>query len=238
MSDDLPTADEPEVVEPAEQSESVADEAVSSQESPPPWGEDFDPQRAWSTIQHQRQREVELEQQVKEFSRLREDPDALNQFLSELGYELADTDEDEDPEFDPDDPFQKLEALEQKILEREQREHEAAEKAQLAQAVEMATKRMEEDLDAIGGLDELQREWIVEKALTLEPTAEGVPDIKAAYAKYTALVDAEKKRWAGSKDTSHVSPVGTSANQVPDLSDETQRHAWMQERYAAKLRDA
>lgn len=71
----------------AEEQAPTADE----QQSPsPPWGEDFDAERAWSTIQTQRQAEKDLKAQVGEYEALLADPDAL---LSRLGYETV-TDED------------------------------------------------------------------------------------------------------------------------------------------------
>lgn len=242
MDDDLTTAEEP-VVEPAEQSEVAADEAVppgDTTETPPPWGEDFDAARAWSTIQHQRSRETELEQQVKQFERLQSDPEALSEFLEGLGYELASDDEEDesdDPDFDPDDPVYRLSALEQRIAEREEREAKAAEEAEFASKVQFAEQKIEEALESLNVSDELDKEWIVEKALALPPTEEGIPNIKAAHDKFIEFQNALKKRWAGSKDTSHVA-TGTSATQVPDLDDEQQRQAWLRERYAAKLNDS
>jgi hypothetical protein len=56
--------------------------------SPPPWGEDFNPERAWNTISHLRS----FEDDAKTFRKLKEDPEARNDFLRGLGYEVEDPD--------------------------------------------------------------------------------------------------------------------------------------------------
>lgn len=42
--------------------------ATNSNPQNPPWGDDFDPARAWKTIQHLRGREADLEREKKEFA--------------------------------------------------------------------------------------------------------------------------------------------------------------------------
>lgn len=86
----------------AEEQAPTADE---QQGSTPPWGEDFDAERAWSTIQTQRQAEKDLKARVGEYEQLLADPDAL---LSRLGYEVAADEEPQAPggyeeqqEYDP-----------------------------------------------------------------------------------------------------------------------------------------
>lgn len=58
-----------------------------------PWGEDFDPERAWNTIQNLRQ----FEKQAKEYERLRSDPDAIYELARQAGL----VEEAEDPEPEP-----------------------------------------------------------------------------------------------------------------------------------------
>lgn len=120
MSDDLSQA-----AESAEAAQSAVEPEAPS--APAPWGDDFNPDRAWQTITHLRGREKELEQQAKQYERLRSDPDAQRQFLADLGYEVdEDTGVDDEVE-DPDDPIQ---PLTQKLSELEawkaQQEHQAS----------------------------------------------------------------------------------------------------------------
>jgi len=165
-----------------------------------------------------------------------DDPDTRASAAQALGLEFVDPDEVEDPDDDVDPSDRRLTALEQRIAEREQREAETAQQAEEAVLIEQAEQSIERELDAIGGLDADQREWIVNQSLLLAPTEQGFPDIPAAHVKYQAFISAEKKRWAQSKQGAVVSPVGTSATQAPDLDDPEQRVAWMTQR-AAELAD-
>lgn len=73
---------EPEVTENTtpEATTSAAEQQNTGQEETPPWGDDFDPARAWKTIQNLREREKELskvealtpehKQQLEEYNRL------------------------------------------------------------------------------------------------------------------------------------------------------------------------
>ncbi len=89
-----------------EDTETEAEETTGAQgatEDTHPWGDDFDPARAWSTIQQQREAENNLKnenrtlkEQAEFASRLREDPQALREFLEEQGYEFELDDDDED----------------------------------------------------------------------------------------------------------------------------------------------
>jgi hypothetical protein len=114
MSDD-PT----QAAEPAE----TAQGAVES-EAPiaPPWGDDFNPERAWKTILTQRDREKELESDAKAWKRFREDEEFRRQELAGLGYELnEDTDEEE---------YDQPQFVSREEFERWQHEQQAAASAQ------------------------------------------------------------------------------------------------------------
>jgi hypothetical protein len=67
------------------------------------------------------------------------------------------------------------------------------------------------------------------------PTPDGMPDIRAAHSEFEALMTAQKKQWANTKRTQHISPVGQAGTQTPDLHSMTrdERHSWMAERYRA-----
>jgi hypothetical protein len=71
----------------------------------PPWGEDFDAQRAWNTIQNLRTREKELEKAAKEYERLTSDPDAYYEHGTRQGWVELDDDPEQEPEAEStDDP--------------------------------------------------------------------------------------------------------------------------------------
>lgn len=246
MSEDPTTATEP-TDEPTAQGTVEPDAAppetpAEATEEAPPWGDDFDPQRAWNTIQTQRARETQLEQQIKA---LREDPQALNEFLSELGYELPDdeddTDEDEFLDEDPDDDDEddplaaRLKALEQKLAEQEQKEAAKAEEAVLNQMLEGVEKQFA-SID--GEMDEEQKVELLNHARLFPLTEDGLPDIRAAHdaleARVETKVKSRLKGWAGTKDGSVVNAVGAPGTQVPDLDDPAQRRAYMKQRLMAQ----
>lgn len=242
MLDDPTTADEP-TDEPADvQSTPEPDavtpetpEAVEEEVVVPPWGDDFDPERAWKTITHLRSREKELETAAKEYERLRSDPDAQAKFLEQLGYELADDDTDEPAgEVDVEDDDEPLDPLEQRLARIEELE---AQRAQEAQTQRLVTY-VEREFDEIGGLSDDQRTFVLNHARLLPFTPDGMPDIKSAHVAYLEHVAALKKEWAGTKKAASVSPVGTSGTQVPNLDNPKERHEWLKQQLAAKNSDS
>lgn len=246
MSDEPTTATEP-TDEPTAQGTVEPDAAAPETttavtEDAPPWGDDFDPQRAWNTIQTQRARETELEQQ---FKALREDPKALSEFLSELGYELPDDDDDTDEDTfleddpDEDDPLAaRLKDLERKLAEREQKESAQAEEAQLNQMLEGVEKQF---ASISPDIDEQQKVQLLNDARLLPLTEQGLPDVKAAHEAREAFIqsqlDARLKGWAGTKDGQVVNPVGAAGTQVPDLDDPVQRRAYMKQKLMQAQQD-
>ena len=82
--------------EPDEAAEAAeaAQSAVDTEGSPPPWGDDFNPERAWQTITHLRGREKELESDAKAWKRLQEDEEARLEFARQH-FDFADDDDDE-----------------------------------------------------------------------------------------------------------------------------------------------
>ena len=79
-----------------------AAQGADADSTPVPWGDDFNPEKAWRTITHLRGREKELETEAKAWKRFREDEEYRRQQLGELGYEFDEEDlEDEDDFEDP-----------------------------------------------------------------------------------------------------------------------------------------
>jgi hypothetical protein len=146
--------------------------------APAPWGDDFNPERAWQTISHLRGREKELESKAKQFERLAEDEDALREFLAERGFTF-DEDDEEEP-FDgttEDDPTAELRT---KLSELEQW------KAQ--QEAERGLAQFNKDLDGFAKeasveLSDLDREFI------LSQTIKGGNNPKAAKAAFDRFVE-------------------------------------------------
>lgn len=119
VSDDLSQA-----AESAEAAQGAVEPDAPS--APAPWGDDFNPERAWQTITHLRGREKELESDAKAWKRLQEDETAFNDLLTQRGYEVEapaeyDVEAAEDPDDDPIRPLtQKLSELEQWKAQQEQ----------------------------------------------------------------------------------------------------------------------
>ncbi len=117
MADDLETTD-------AAQDAVEPDNTPSVEESAP-WGDDFDANRAWNTIQNLRAREKELEKDAAEYKRLTSDPDAYYEHGTRQGWvELEDTPE-EPEDAEPDDAPWSRDVAELKAW-KEQQEQAAA----------------------------------------------------------------------------------------------------------------
>lgn len=87
---------------PATEPDEAAQVAAEQQPASPPWGDDFDAQRAWDTITKLRG----FEKQAKEFERIQSDEEARTAWLKSQGYEFAESDEASDSdelEFEDDD---------------------------------------------------------------------------------------------------------------------------------------
>lgn len=155
-----------------------------------------------------------------------DDPDTRAEAARALGYEFV---TDEDPTHAP-DPVEslraELEGLKQAQAQREQQ-------AQQEQQMQALQQYIDGQLDGIDGLDQADREWVTIRALNKPPREDGLPDLHAAYAELQARDEAAQRRWAESKRTQRVSPVGQAGAQAPDLTDPVQRQQWMLERAAA-----
>lgn len=215
---------------PADEPVDAAQGAVTD-DAPPPWGDDFDPNRAWKTITHLRDREKELERAAKEYERLTSDEDAFKTLGAEkFGYDFA-ADEDDVEDFDTDPTAAELAAVKQQLEDltkwRDQELTTRQEQAfqnhlgQLAEAAEVE-------------LEDTDKEWI---ALHASRADGGVnpQNVEAAFNALRARFEAQEQAAIerlkqGKKRAPHVANAGTPATVTEDLDDPQTRVRWMVER--------
>ncbi len=152
------------------------------------------------------------------------DPEAFQA----LGLEFADR-EDTTPDDGLEDPYdQRLAALEQRLEEQQT----ASQQQQQLAAVE---QHVEKELGALEGLDESDRDLVVRLAVAMDPTENGMPDVKGAFDSLRSRDSEAQKRWAGTKRAPRVSPTGQAGTQQPDISEMTssQRREFMAQRLQA-----
>lgn len=145
-------------------------------------------------------------QELEHWQRFETDEEYRDAYLAQLGYDI----EGNEPDESVDPNAARLEALEQRISQKEAAETEA-------QQIQMVEQYVNAQLDAIDGLDAGDRDWIESRALTIDATPEGMPDIKAAYEELQARDVQAQKRWAASKNAPRFSANGQPGNQAPDL---------------------
>lgn len=207
---------------------------------PPPWGEDFQPERAWETIQKQRAREAELEPAAKTFKRLDagEDLDTFKKLAEKYGFELPEVEEEPDEdEFDDDDP---RDAQLKELTERQKAHDEwIAEQRQVA-TVRAFTTDLDEMLAEKGvELDEDDRALIFERSARIGQETKSWDRNATAKAldwllgKYEKREQAAVERLKSSKRAPHVSPGGKpGSGPQPDLTTREGREALFKERLA------
>lgn len=213
---------------PEEESQSV--ETTEEQPSPP-WGDDFDAQRAWSTIQNLRG----VEKEYKEFQQNLRDPEKGPELLGEYGYELEADDGEDADEWD-DDQF----GLEDEVPQEDPN-------AKRLEELEAHIQRLDEQEDIkefTSHLDDLAKDDEVELSdrdreyLFLASQKLGF-NPEATEKAWKEWVDGRKqyeqsvieKYVGGKKNIPQVSKAGTSANEKPNLDDRNERRRWMTEQY-------
>lgn len=223
--DEQPETTTPDSVEEPEAAETTEAESTET----PPWGDDFDPGKAWSTIQNLRGESKELkqfQQDAREKLELLEalrDPQRQAEALRDFGIELEDT-EDRDEEDDGGDPY----------LTREEWDRHNAE--QQAQRAEQA---FTDDLNGLAkGADVELSEW--DRARLYGRTMQLGADADALKKALDELVDDRKasekeaiERYRKSKGGPRVLPGGSPAtddNNRLDIPDDAERHRRMTER--------
>ncbi len=203
----------------AEEPVEAAQDAVEttepdSVEAPAPWGDDFDPSRAWQTITHLRDREKELEKQAKEFERLQSDPDAFREFLSQRGYELPE--EDDELEHDDEAPEFRDPRVDQLLAEREQERRQQITFEVNATELDEIQKQVERDLT---------KEEIETLTSLAVPDKDGIPHIKPVW---DALQKLAPKEEPVKVKPSRTPPAGGPGEEKFDINDPAQRVAKLQ----------
>jgi hypothetical protein len=206
--------------------------AVTSEEAPPPWGDDFDPARAWKTITHLRDREKELESSHKTLRQLEDDEEARIEWLKQHGYEIE---ADEEPV--PGEDFEDDEPEDSRLKEYEQQLKQHQEWIQRQEA-ERAMQAFQKDLEQMTPegveLDEDDRQIILDRALkhkdgwNRDTTQEALTWLLGRYEKRES---AAIERLKGSKRAPHVSSGGKAGKgPQPDLDTEAGRAAYYADR--------
>ena len=159
-----------------------------------------------------------------------EDQDTRLQAAQALGLEFVTDDQDQQEPLDPMDELRaELAQMKSGLAERDQNTAQEQQIAELEQNINS-------QLDQITGLDESDRDWVLYRALNMPVTTDGLPDIPGAHAALVERDEAAQRRWASSKTAAPVPAVGQQATHAPDLTDESQRQAWMLER-ASRMND-
>lgn len=223
--------DEPnETTEAVEETPSPEAAETTAEESPP-WGDDFDASRAWNTIQTLRGEVKESKQTAQEAKELRDaisiaqDPnhpqhrEAL-EYL-EFPYELED-DEDFDLEDDSDPNAERLSAVEQQLQSQQEAENLREFNAHLGDLAENAEIELSQrDQNYLLNAS-------VEGGFTPEATEQAFKDWFEERKNHDKQV---VERYLKTKQAPHVSKVGSSATELPDLDDRQKRIAHMTEQY-------
>lgn len=175
------------------------------------------------------QRASQIEQMVAGLRS--EDPDTRRWAAEGLGVELADEDPGEPLHEDPRIAQLLAEQAEMKAWKEQQQQRDT--QADEQQRIDQIDAQAQAKLAAIDGLDDEERDWVYGRALTNHPpTTDGLPDIEAAHAELVAFQQKQMQKWAASKRAPHVTPVGSSGTQQPNLDDPAERVAWMTQRLA------
>ena len=215
----------------AAESAEAAKDAVETDSSTPPWGDDFDAERAWKTITSQRETEKELKERLRQEQAIWEDEQAVaaraaERFQWQLDEDEPDPEDDDDTE-EPVDP--RVEAHDRWI--RQQQE---------AQAI----KDFNEDLDKAAGEAQVTLTQRDRKTILADSVANGFNPEATRKALKELVEDREQLRasWQEelktSKKTSRSPGSGQTATQVPDLDDDQQRRQWMAEQLRIRNADS
>jgi hypothetical protein len=195
--------------------------AVQAETPSPPWGEDFDADRAWRSIQAGRETEKELKERLRAAEAAWDDEDAAYQRVSEkFPHWLEDTasvESDDDDEFEDDPTHAELAALK----EQAQTHQEWIAQQQAQEFKRDFNKHVSELCGDEIELDDEDREFILQRSLS-DKAGPGPDATERAFkwltSRYTAREQAALERVTSSKRAPHVSAGGKAGKgPQPDL---------------------
>ena len=218
--------------------------SVPDASSPPPWGDEFDAQRAWNTINHLRDRERELDTSHKALERLRggDDLDTFRDLAAAYGFEIPE-DEEQGPDEDlfndvpADDPYlPRINEVAQKV----DPVIEWVQDQQLEQALGAFNKHVNELAEKVSTEDNPFELDDDDRSLLLAASIQGGFNEKAtedAFNKYKARIDARtraeevaeaeaQEAYKRSKKAPHVTSAGKPGTEVPSLDTHEDRMTW------------
>lgn len=201
--------------------------ADTTSDEKPPWGDDFDPQKAWDTIQTQRASEKELKERAKRADELEaelQDEQKLLDRLRERGYEV---DDDEDPALEDEDGEFRDPRVDELIAAREREQAEALVSDIQGHVKELAGKQSLE-------LTDRQLRSLTREALDAGADPDATERLFGEFVEELKEYDKRAiERYRKSKNTT-VPPGGgreaTDESNRLDIDDDSERHRRMAER--------
>lgn len=222
MSEDLESAVEAEETTPQGEVE----------ESSPPWGEDFQPEKAWKTITTQRESERELKERLKQEQSVWDDEDALRERLKAAGFEIAEDEED----VDDDEDLASYEDESQSEYDKRIAALEAREQERQANA---AVQQFKDHVNELAAKAEIELDDDDVEFLFTKSVNQGFTE-KATEAAFEKYVERQKfreaqilERYRGSKKAPHISSSGQAASKTVDLDDPRARADYLDEKFGA-----
>lgn len=146
--------------------------------------------------------------------------ETFRRLASSLGYELDDEDFEGEIEDEPDDS--RLADFEERLSRYEQSQVEA----QVADWASQEVQAIEQETGREFGESELQMLRTLSYA---NPSADGLPDVRGAYAALLAMESDLQRRWIESKNAPRRPGKGTSADRRIDHTNREERLAAMEE---------
>lgn len=169
--------------------------------------------QAWGT--QQSQKAAQLEAQLES---LKTDPEAQRQFLTDLGYELEEVEDDEG--LDPDELVALRKEVEQIKAQAATQQQDAEAQRQIASWEAQEAREFTEFGEQRGfALTEKEKEAIRRQAVALGVRDDGSLPFREAVEALDAVWSERQAQWAKGKQPSHrVSAGGRQAETKPDLS--------------------
>lgn len=176
------------------------------------------------------QEAAELRRQAELYQALlyAEDPDTRRQAAEALGIQI----DEETADDTQSEPYLTREEWAQYQAQQRQADQARNEQQSRDQRLGEIEEFVDAQLASIADLDEEDADWIVQRAVAKAPLENGMPDVAGAHQDLVARDLARQKKWAKTKRTHVISPVGQAGTNAPDLTEMStnQLTEWMVER--------